>query len=82
MTPVKINTGQRGRRRGAPRAGRASFDINGRSLEEYFPTRVHRMVARRRCASPGEKDYDVIATIRGGGVSGQAGRSVSASPAR
>ncbi|HET6714218.1 MAG TPA: 30S ribosomal protein S9 [Actinomycetota bacterium] len=76
VTPVKINTGRRkeavARVRLVPGAG--EFDINGRSLEEYFPTRVHRMVAvspLRVCGR--EKDYDVIATIRGGGVSGQAG---------
>ena len=54
--------------------GAGEFDINGRSLEEYFPTRVHRMVAVSPLRVSGrEKDYDVIATIRGGGVSGQAG---------
>jgi small subunit ribosomal protein S9 len=54
--------------------GTGQFDINGRTLEEYFPTRVHRMIA----ASPlklvdRDKDFDVIATLRGGGVNGQAG---------
>jgi small subunit ribosomal protein S9 len=73
---VKINTGRRkeavARVRLVP--GTGVFDINGRSLEEYFPTRVHRMVAVSPLRVSGrEKDYDVIATIRGGGVSGQAG---------
>lgn len=76
VTPVKINTGRRkeavARVRLVP--GTGVFDINGRSLEEYFPTRVHRMVAVSPLRVSGrEKDYDVIATIRGGGVSGQAG---------
>ena len=76
VTPVKINTGRRkeavARVRLVP--GTGEFDINGRSLEEYFPTRVHRMVAVSPLRVSGrEKDYDVIATIRGGGVSGQAG---------
>ncbi len=75
-TPVKINTGRRkeavARVRLVPGSG--EFAVNGRSLEDYFPTRVHRMVAQ----SPlrlveREKDYDVIASIKGGGVSGQAG---------
>jgi small subunit ribosomal protein S9 len=76
VTPVKINTGRRkeavARVRLVP--GTGVFDINGRSLEEYFPTRVHRMVAVSPLRVSGrEKDYDVIATIRGGGVNGQAG---------
>ena len=54
--------------------GTGEFDINGRSLEEYFPTRVHRMVAQSPLRVSGrEKDFDIVATIKGGGVSGQAG---------
>lgn len=54
--------------------GSGSFDLNGRSLEEYFPTRAHRMVvtAPLRLVER-EKDLDVVARIHGGGVSGQAG---------
>lgn len=54
--------------------GSGVFDINGRSLEEYFPTRVHRMVALAPLKMLGrEKDFDVTATIKGGGIAGQAG---------
>jgi small subunit ribosomal protein S9 len=54
--------------------GSGSFTINGRPLDEYFPTRVHRMVAVSPMRVVGrEKDFDVVATIRGGGISGQAG---------
>jgi small subunit ribosomal protein S9 len=54
--------------------GTGNFDVNGRSLDDYFPTRVHRMVAQSPLRLIGrDKDYDVIATIRGGGVNGQAG---------
>ena len=54
--------------------GSGEFAINGRSLEDYFPTRVHRMVAQSALRVVGrEKDYDVIATIEGGGMAGQAG---------
>jgi small subunit ribosomal protein S9 len=54
--------------------GTGNFDINGRSLEEYFPTRVHRMVAQAPLKLLGrEKEFDVIATIKGGGIAGQAG---------
>jgi small subunit ribosomal protein S9 len=54
--------------------GTGEFAINGRSLDDYFPTRVHRMVAQSALRVVGrEKDYDVIASIDGGGMAGQAG---------
>ena len=54
--------------------GSGNFAINGRPIDDYFPTRVHRMVAQAPLRLIGrEKDFDVIATIRGGGVAGQAG---------
>ena len=54
--------------------GTGEFVINGRTLDDYFPTRVHRMVAVAPLRLVGrEKDFDVIATIRGGGIAGQAG---------
>ena len=54
--------------------GDGSFTINGRAIDDYFPTRVHRMVAVSPLRLIGrERDYDVVATIRGGGVAGQAG---------
>ena len=73
---AKLSTGRRkeaiARVRLVP--GDGSFQINGRSLDDYFPTRVHRMVAQSPLRVVGrEKDFDVIASIRGGGISGQAG---------
>jgi small subunit ribosomal protein S9 len=54
--------------------GSGAFAINGRPIDDYFPTRVHRMVAQAPLRLIGrEKDFDVFATIRGGGVAGQAG---------
>jgi small subunit ribosomal protein S9 len=75
-TAAKLSTGRRkeaiARVRLVPGSG--EFQINGRALDEYFPTRVHRMVAQAPLRSIGrDKDYDVVATIRGGGVNGQAG---------
>jgi small subunit ribosomal protein S9 len=75
-TATKITTGRRkeavARVRLVPGSG--EFQVNGRALEEYFPTRVHRMVAVSALRLVGrEKDFDVIVTIRGGGISGQAG---------
>jgi small subunit ribosomal protein S9 len=75
-TPTNLSTGRRkeaiARIRLVP--GDGTFTINGRSLDEFFPTRVHRMVAQAPLRLVGrERDLDVVATIRGGGVSGQAG---------
>ena len=54
--------------------GEGNFKLNGRSLEEYFPTRAHRMIVSSPLRIVGrDKDFDVIARIEGGGVSGQAG---------
>jgi len=54
--------------------GTGSFELNGRSLEDYFPTRAHRMVVASPLRTVGrEKELNVIARIEGGGVSGQAG---------
>lgn len=54
--------------------GSGGFDLNGRSLEEYFPTRAHRMVVTAPLRLVGrDKDLDVVARIHGGGISGQAG---------
>ena len=76
VTAAKLSTGRRkeaiARVRLVP--GEGGFTINGRALDEYFPTRVHRMVATAALRTVGrERDYDVIVSIRGGGVSGQAG---------
>jgi small subunit ribosomal protein S9 len=54
--------------------GTGEFRLNGRSFEEYFPTRAHRMVISAPLRLAGrDKDLDVVARIEGGGVSGQAG---------
>ncbi len=54
--------------------GTGRFELNGRSLEEYFPTRAHRMIVTAPLRLVGkDKDLDVVARITGGGVSGQAG---------
>jgi small subunit ribosomal protein S9 len=54
--------------------GEGGFRLNGRSLEEYFPARAHRMLVTAPLRLAGrEKDFDVFARLHGGGVSGQAG---------
>lgn len=54
--------------------GSGEFRLNGRSLDEFFTTRAHRLVVSAPLRLAGrEKDLDVVARIEGGGVSGQAG---------
>jgi len=54
--------------------GTGTYRLNGRSLDEYFPTRAHRMIVSSPLRLAGkDKDMDVVARIEGGGVSGQAG---------
>ena len=56
------------------RPGSGKIVVNGRPIEDYFPSETHRMVLGEplRATSTNEV-YDVDATIVGGGVSGQAG---------
>ena len=54
--------------------GTGSYQLNGRSIDEFFPTRAHRMIVSSPLRLAGkDKDLDVVARIEGGGVSGQAG---------
>jgi small subunit ribosomal protein S9 len=54
--------------------GTGRFELNGRPLETYFPSRAHRMIVTAPLRLVGrEKDFDVVAHLDGGGVSGQAG---------
>jgi small subunit ribosomal protein S9 len=56
------------------REGTGKFELNGRTLEDFFPSRSHRMIVSSPLRVVGrEKDFDVIALLDGGGVSGQAG---------
>jgi small subunit ribosomal protein S9 len=54
--------------------GSGVWRINGRSLEDYFPNKVHQQIVNEPFKTL-ELDgrYDVFARIQGGGVSGQAG---------
>ena len=55
-----------------PGAGR--FTVNGREGDIYFSRPVLRMVIRQPFDAAGRKDqYDVVCTVKGGGLSGQAG---------
>ena len=54
--------------------GTGRVELNGRSLEDYFPSRAHRLTITSPFRVVGrEKEFDVFANLDGGGVSGQAG---------
>ncbi len=56
------------------RPGSGQFDLNGRTLEEYFPSRTQRVLATAPLHAAGkDKEVDVVARLEGGGVTGQAG---------
>ena len=54
--------------------GTGTFKLNGRPLDDYFPNPTHRRVLTEplRVTNTLER-YDVIASLVGGGISGQAG---------
>jgi small subunit ribosomal protein S9 len=54
--------------------GTGVWKVNGRTLEDYFPNKVHQQIIKEPLVSLGlDGRYDVFARIHGGGVTGQAG---------
>jgi small subunit ribosomal protein S9 len=54
--------------------GSGRFVINGRDQETYFARPVLRMILRQPFETAGRVDqYDIWCTVKGGGLSGQAG---------
>jgi small subunit ribosomal protein S9 len=54
--------------------GTGKWTINGRSLENYFPNKVHQQLVNEPFVTLGAEDkFDVVARIDGGGITGQAG---------
>ncbi|RMB58328.1 30S ribosomal protein S9 [Tessaracoccus antarcticus] len=54
--------------------GTGKWLINGRTLEDYFPNKVHQQHVSDPFVTAGVTDsYDVICRIHGGGITGQAG---------
>ncbi|MFP3900803.1 MAG: 30S ribosomal protein S9 [Acidimicrobiia bacterium] len=68
-----------GRRKGAVarvriRPGQGTITINRREVDNYFPSRAHRMILSEPLRlAEAEESYDIDATLHGGGMSGQAG---------
>jgi small subunit ribosomal protein S9 len=56
------------------RPGAGEMKVNGRTLDEYFPNEVLKMIIKQPLllTETAEK-FDILATVEGGGSSGQAG---------
>ncbi len=56
------------------RPGSGDVEVNGRSLERYFPNKVLRMIVRQPLLLTETADkFDIYVSLRGGGPAGQAG---------
>jgi len=54
--------------------GTGKFTLNGRTLENYFPSKVHQQLVREPLVMTEKaENLDVHANLRGGGTTGQAG---------
>ncbi|GAA3816843.1 30S ribosomal protein S9 [Nocardioides panacisoli] len=54
--------------------GDGTWTINGRTIEDYFPNKLHQQVVNEPFTTLGlQGRFDVIARIHGGGITGQAG---------
>jgi small subunit ribosomal protein S9 len=54
--------------------GSGQWTVNGRTLESYFPNKLHQQVVNEPFVTTQlEGRFDVIARIHGGGITGQAG---------
>ena len=54
--------------------GTGKIVCNGRDFESYFPSKVHQQLIREPLTTAEKAEaFDVIANLRGGGITGQAG---------
>jgi small subunit ribosomal protein S9 len=54
--------------------GGGNWTINGRTLEDYFPNKVHQQIVNEPFVTLDlVGSYDVLVRVQGGGISGQAG---------
>lgn len=55
-------------------AGSGQHRVNGRSLKDFFPREAHlRHIQEPLVVAHREGQFDIVANVRGGGVTGQAG---------
>ncbi len=54
--------------------GTGQWLVNGRTMDAYFPNKVHQQLISEPLVTLGaEGQFDIVASITGGGVTGQAG---------
>ena len=54
--------------------GSGAWTVNGKTLEEYLPNKLHQQIAKEAFAETGlDGKFDVVARVKGGGMTGQAG---------
>jgi len=54
--------------------GTGKFTLNGKTLEQYFPNKVHQQLIKEPLVTVERVEmFDIIGTLVGGGISGQAG---------
>jgi small subunit ribosomal protein S9 len=54
--------------------GTGKFTLNGKSLETYFPNKLHQQLIREPLVTVDKTErFDIFANLQGGGTSGQAG---------
>jgi small subunit ribosomal protein S9 len=54
--------------------GNGTFTLNGRTLDSYFPNKLHQQLVREPLVvAERAESFDVFANLRGGGITGQAG---------
>jgi small subunit ribosomal protein S9 len=54
--------------------GSGQFRLNGKTLEEYFPNKVHQQLIREPLVTVEKPEiFDIRANLHGGGITGQAG---------
>jgi small subunit ribosomal protein S9 len=54
--------------------GSGKFTLNGRTLEQYFPNKLHQQLIREPLVTVDKTErFDIFANLVGGGTSGQAG---------
>ncbi len=76
MTLLAQSTGRRKRAVARVRVspGDGTITVNGRALDDYFPSDTHRMVLTEPLrVTQTDSAYDVAVSLHGGGPTGQAG---------
>jgi small subunit ribosomal protein S9 len=54
--------------------GSGKFTLNGKTLEDYFPNKVHQQLIREPLVTVEKPEsFDIRARLHGGGITGQAG---------